>query len=93
MISEKGQGEPYVLIIGTYKEPQQAFLIVDSQVITEVDCKDILLILMCMFFIFNIRYTKGCNNFYLFCEYSVLNLVDKKFPTSVSHFLASLHCN
>lgn len=34
---EKGQSEPYVLVIGTYQEPQQGFLIVDSEIITEVD--------------------------------------------------------
>ena len=91
MIPGKRQSEPYVLIMGTYQKPKQSFLIVDSHMVVEVNCEDIPLILMCAFFVFNICYTKGCNNFFLFLEYSLLNFRTKKLSTSVSHFLASLH--
>ena len=85
--------EPYALVVGTYQDPQQTFLIVDSNITTEIDFRDIPLILMCAFFVFNIHYTKGCNNVYLFFEHSLLNIKKKQFPPSVAHFLASLHSN
>ncbi len=91
-IAEKGQSEPYVLVVGTYQEPVQSFLIVDSIVTVEIiDCRDILSILLSSFFVFNVCYTKGCKNLYLFFEYALLNIVNRKLPPSVTHFLASLN--
>ncbi len=44
----------YILVVGEMKEPIQAFLVPDEQVIMEVEFKDIPFILMSAFFIFNI---------------------------------------
>ena len=82
-----------MLVVGTYQEPKQAFLIVDMQIISEIDCKDTLLFLLCAFFVFNICYTNGCSNVDHFCEYSLLNIKSTKTPMSVSHLLASLSNN
>ena len=90
-ISSKKQSEPYVLF-GSYKEPQQAFIIADYQVLSEISIDDAPLALLCCFFVFNICYnTKGCSNVYCFLEHSLFCINHKQLPPSVSHFLASLH--
>ena len=33
-VQNKGQTEPYVLLVGSYMEPTQAFLIIDCQVVS-----------------------------------------------------------
>lgn len=90
-MSSKKQNEPYVLVHGSYKDPKQSFLITDRRVVCEVDIKDVPLALMSAFFVYNICYTKGCDNVYAFLEHSVLGLSHKKLSPSVDHFLAALH--
>ena len=92
-ISSKNQYEPYILLHGDYKRPVQAFLITDCRAVCEVNIHDIPLILMCAFFIYNIHYTKGCANVYLFLEHSILNITHKTLPPSVDYFLASLQAH
>lgn len=41
IIKQKGQKEPYVLILGSFKEPKQSFLIIDGEVVSEIDIRDI----------------------------------------------------
>lgn len=40
---------PYILVVGDLREPMQAFLVADCQVITEVELMDIPLVLMSVF--------------------------------------------
>lgn len=84
---------PYVLIIGDLDDPTQAYLVVDRQVVTEVDIINIPLVLMSAFFIFNIRYPKGCSNFYTFMEAYTLGFSLAKASTTVKHFVAGLGDN
>lgn len=83
-----GQLEPYIAVVG--KESLDAYLIVDQQVIDEVPIDNLSYILMAAFFVYNICYPKGCNNFYSFLEISVLSYSADKGSPSVRHLLAKL---
>ena len=90
-IKQKGQKEPYVLIIGSFKEPKQGYLVIDGQEVTEIDIHDVPLALLSSFFVFNICYPRGCGNFYTFLQHALFNLTHKKLPASISHFLVAIH--
>lgn len=68
----------------------QSFLIVDKIVVCEVkNFIEIPLYLLSALYSFNICYTPGCTNFYLFLEFVFLNFTGKS-PSSVKHFIAAL---
>ena len=80
--------EPYVVLTGE----DLAYLVIDKQIVDQVtSVQEIPLLLMSAFFVFNICYPKGCNNFYSFLEVIVLNLKAtpsvKYLLTKVSHSL------
>ena len=81
---------PYVLVIGELQEPSQAFIVVDRQIVTEVNITDIPLCLLSAFFLFNIHYPKGCNNFYAFMEAYTLGFSLSNASPTVKHFVAGL---
>ena len=88
--SDVGNVVPYILIIGRVEEANQAFLVVDKQIVMSVDIKQIPIILMSAFFVYNIHYPSGCSNFYSFMEAFTLGFaLDNATPT-VKHFVASL---
>ena len=72
----KKQLQPYLLVTGDINEPDQVFLVVDCQVIGEVELKNLTLVLLAAYFVYNICYAKGCNNFFLFwkCYFSIATL-------------------
>ena len=41
MIAQKNQSEPYVIAVGTNKNSEQAFLVMDRQILTEINMEDI----------------------------------------------------
>lgn len=51
--------EPYIVLI----DEKEAHLVIDKEVVDEIDVADIPCALMSAFFVFNICYPKGCNNF------------------------------
>ncbi len=51
--------------------------------------ENIPLLLLSAFFVLNIHYPQGCNNFCAFMEYVFLNK-KSKLPASVKHFIACL---
>ena len=63
---QKGQNEPYLLIIGDVEDMQQAFLVIDNQVKYEVPSDDIVFALLSSFFVFNICHCKGTFSFFQF---------------------------
>ena len=91
-ILDKKQQEPYVLIVGHVQDAQQAFIVVDGEILCEVDVNDCVLALMSVFFVFNICYMKGVSNLFTFLEVVVLNMTCK-LPPSVNHFLSALKTN
>ena len=60
-MQEIAQPEPYVLSYG-----DQLFLIIDCVVVTNVDVELLPLTLLLAYFVFNIKYPKGCFNLYSF---------------------------
>ena len=68
---------PYILITGTVKEPGQAFLVVDKNILNQVNSFDyILFVLLSAYFVFNIKYPVGCNNvFFLFLKFRYSNFL------------------
>ena len=87
---EKGQLQPYILATGDINHHGQLFLIVDQQIVCEVEISQVPLILISAYFVYNICYIKGCNNFYSFFEYFFLKS-EKSCSPSVKHFLTILH--
>ena len=79
--------EPYILIIGDLENIDSAFLVIDSQVRYEVEVEDIVFSLLSTFFVFNICYHKGTQNFFQFLEVILLDQKPKNLNPSVSHFL------
>ena len=56
--------QPYIVVVG--KDDLVAYLVVDKQVIDEVPIDNLPFALMAAFFVYNICYPKGCNNFLFF---------------------------
>ena len=82
---------PYMLVVGGYKDPKQAFLVADKKIVSEVQCfEDLPFCLMSAYFVFNIHYPTGCSNFFQFMEVITLNFPVKKASLTVKHFMASI---
>ena len=84
---------PYIMVVGTWQQATQAFLVVDKQVVMDVAISDIPLILMSAFFVFNIQYPNGCANFYTFMEVFTLGFGLENANPSVKNFVSSLEQN
>ena len=65
VISSKGKLHPYLLV-----SPEAILLVVDGRKINghAGSADDYPLLLVASYFIYNIEYVKGCNNFYTFFE-------------------------
>ena len=81
---------PIVILIGDYRDPVQAFLVCEKKVICEIPSKEIPVYLLAPYYIFNMCYPKGCNNFYTFIELGLFNLNTKHVPITVGTFLTRL---
>ena len=63
----------------------------DKIIISEVKCHyDLPFALMAAFFVFNIRYPRGCNNLFSFLEIITLKYPSNKASATVKYFLSSL---
>lgn len=87
----KKQLQPYLLVTGDMNEPDQVFLVVDCQVIGEVEIENLTLVLLAAYFVYNICYVKGCNNFFSFLEVLYFNSNSDKVAATVKHFFTALH--
>ena len=92
VIAQNNQSEPYVIVVGNSKNPEQAFLVMDRKILTEINTEEIPVYLIAVFYVFNICYPAGCNNFYCFLEVSLLNLKEPSvsIPPAVSNLFAHL---
>ncbi len=85
VVEEVSYLAPYILMTGSLLQPEQAFLVIDKKIINEVmDFEDIPFILTSAYFVFNIKYPVGCNNFYSFLEILLFQFPAKK--ASISAF-------
>lgn len=89
------QPEPVVVVVGDHRDAQQAFLISENKTVCEITVSDIPIFLLATYYVFNMCYPKGCNNFYTFLEVALFKL-PVNIPGSVVTFLTRLdsvmHC-
>lgn len=92
VIAQNNRSEPYVIVVGNNKNPEQAFLVMDRKILTEIDTQEIPIYLIAVFYVFNICYPAGCNNFYCFLEVALLSLKEPSItiPPAVTNLLAHL---
>ena len=82
--------EPYSLLLGSVYDSSQMFLVVDKVIVTELKNKfDLLFTLLSSFYVFNICYPRGCNNFFSFLEIKVL-AHNTKINSTVSLFISRI---
>ena len=65
--------QPMVIIIGQYRDPIQAFLVYQRKIVCEIPTKDIPISVLLPYYIINMYYTKGSNNFYTFIQAGIFN--------------------
>ena len=89
------QPEPLVVVVGDHHDAQQAFLVSENKTVCEITVSDILIYLLAMYYVFNMCYPKGCDDFYSFMEIALFKL-PVNVPGSVVNFLTRLdsvmHC-
>lgn len=83
------QAEPMVVVVGDYREPEQAFLVSENKTVCEINTSDIPIYLLAMFYVYNMCYPKGCTNFYAFLELTLFKLT-VQVPSSVIAFITRL---
>ena len=79
-------------MVGDNKDPEQTFLVMDRKILTEINTEEIPLYLIAVFYVFNICYPAGCNNFYCFLEVALLSLKEPSIviPPAVTNPLTRL---
>ena len=80
-----------IIIIGEYRNPIQGFLVCEKKMICEIPTKESPIYLLALYYIFNMCYPKGCNNFYAFIEIGIFNLGVKNVPITIGTFLTRLN--
>ena len=83
--------QPMVIIIGEYRDPLQAFLVCERKIVCKIPTKDIPISLLMPYYIFNMCYPKGCNNFYTFIESGIFNINVKNLSITVGGLLTRLN--
>lgn len=83
---------PHVVVMTSEEneDDNTAYLVVDSIVVDNIRTEDIPFCVLSAYYVFNICYPKGCNNFFSFLEIVILNYSSEKAPPSVKHILAAL---
>ena len=91
-IARSNKSEPYVIVVGNSENPEQAFLVMDKNILSEINIEDIPVCLLAVFYVFNICYPPGCNNFYCFLEVALLDLKEPSIsvPAAVTNLFAIL---
>ena len=70
--------EPRIMVRGNLQTPKDAYLIVEKTKLCKVSNFDTIgLLILSTFYVFNMIYTKGLNNFFCFMESSFM---EKKVP-------------
>ena len=90
MVAENRKLEPYV-VITIDEDTMEGYLIVDKDIVDQVPIMDLPFILMSAFFVYNICYPKGCNNFYTFLEIVILKYSAEKASPTIKHLLLKIN--
>ena len=79
--------EPYIVLV----KEDEAYLIIDKQVVDKVCVPDIPSVLMSAFLcLTSVSYPKGCNNFYSMLEILILKFSPERGSPSVKYLLTKL---
>lgn len=84
--------QPCLLIKGKLEKIEDAFLIIEKDVLTKIKPTDAPLVLLGAFYAFNMHYTEGCKNFYSFFETVFFNKNRPAKKTRLAAILAQLTC-
>lgn len=82
--------QPVLLVRGEITMPKDAHIITEGHVLSELPFEDLLYVLLCCFYSFNMQYTHSCTNFYSFIEHLFLEVVPPK-RVRLQHFLTSIN--
>ena len=82
---------PLVIIAGDYRDAVQAMIVFENEIIYVISTDTISVTLLSFYYVYNLCYPKGCNNFYTFIEAGVFNMDLKTMVTSVANFLTRIN--
>lgn len=81
---------PLVIIKGTLTDPKCAYLTTEKELLFEVPIKEIPLVLLASFYVFDMKYTQGFTNVFMFLEHYFLGLQVPKEKTKINNFISQL---
>lgn len=81
---------PVAIVKGTLSEPKEAYLAIEKEVICCVPINEIPLILLASFYVFDMKYTQGVSNVFLFLENYFLGFKVPKEKTKIYNFISQL---
>ena len=82
---------PTVMIKGSFPQPKEAFLVVEKEVLCKIpNISEAGLILLATFYVFNMKYTHGTTNVFIFLENYFMGMKVPKDKTKVGHFISQL---
>ena len=82
---------PLVIITGDYRDAVQAVLVFENDIVYDISTDTIPVSLLSFYYVYNLCYPKGCNNFYAFIEAGLFNIDVRNMPTSVTNFLTRIN--
>lgn len=83
--------EPTIVIKGSLTSIKDAYVLVQKQVVCRIPkMKEAVLILLASFYVFNMNYTKGFSNLFMFLECYIMGRAIPSDKTKVHNFLAQL---
>ena len=83
--------QPMIVVVGSYQEPEQAFLCSEKKALGEVNTDNAAVVLLSTYYAYNLCYPKGTWNVYSFLEASLFSLNVKKISPTVSGVFARLN--
>ena len=81
---------PLAIIKGTITDPKHAYLTTKKEYLFEFPIKEIPLMLLASFYVFDMKYTHGLTNVFMFLEHYFLGLRVPKEKTKVHNFISQL---
>ena len=83
--------EPTIVIKGSVSLVKDAYLVIQKEVLYKIpEMNEVVLILLASFYVFNMHYTKGFSNLFMYLEYHIMGRPVPRDKTKVHNFLAQL---
>jgi len=81
---------PVVIVKGTLSDPKEAYLTIEREILCKVPIKEIPMILLASFYVFDMKFTQGLTNVFMFLEHYFLGFKVPKEKTKVKNFISQL---